>query len=384
MSDAADAAPPELTAGCEPHVFRDVVGRFASGVTVITAHTDSGDFGMTASAMCSLSLEPPMVLACVNRRAGTRAAVSDSGAFAVNILHEDQADLAVRFATPQPDKFAGLQYSRGDLGCPRLDGVLAWLECEVVEDVAGGTHSVFFGRVRTAEGREGDPLAYFRGQFGRLYSDRDDPIASSLREHILGTELADGPLDLQRLADDLQVRRSDLQRSIGRLMSEGVVAHDRELGYVLAPMDDQAIDRTFDARGAMELGAVEIALSGTPDAALVTKLRADMGRTRLLVRDGRLTDVRAYAAANARFHETLVRLADSPPLLDAYRRLSLPGILIRAITPSGFASDDLIDDHQALVEAIEQADLPAARAAIKRHTAHTKAVHWRAVALGEA
>jgi flavin reductase (DIM6/NTAB) family NADH-FMN oxidoreductase RutF/DNA-binding FadR family transcriptional regulator len=381
MSDAAGAThEPPSEAGWEPQVFRDVVGRFASGVTVITAHDDGADFGMTASAMCSLSLEPPMVLVCVNRRAVTRAAVSNSRAFAVNILQEDQAELAVRFATPQPDKFAGLTYTRGELGCTRLDGVLAWLECEVVEDVEGGTHSVFFGRVRTAEGREGDPLAYFRGQFGRLYSNQDDPIAASLREHVLGTALEDGPLDLQRLSDDLRVQRSDLDRSIARLMSEGVVAHDRELGYVLAPIDERTIDRTFDARCAMELGAVEVALASELDVALVTKLRDDMTRTRLLVRDGRLTDVREYAAANARFHETLVKLAGSPPLLDAYRRLSLPGILIRALTPSGFATEELIDDHQALVEAIEQADLPAARAAIQLHTEHTKEVHRRAAA----
>jgi flavin reductase (DIM6/NTAB) family NADH-FMN oxidoreductase RutF/DNA-binding FadR family transcriptional regulator len=366
--------------GCEPPVFRDVVSRFASGVTVITTQHDGVDYGMTASAMCSLSLEPPMVLVCVNRRAGTRAAVSSSGAFAVNILNEDQADFAIRFATPQPDKFAGLEYSRGDLGCPRLEGVLAWLECEVAEDVEGGTHSVFFGRVRTAVAREGDPLAYFRGQFGRLYSNRDDPIAASLRERVMGAELDDGRLDLQRLAGDLQVRRSDLDRSIARLMSEGVIAHDPELGYVLAPIDEETIDRTFDARRAMELGALEIALAGEPDAGLIAKLRDDMKRTRVLVRDGRLTDVREYAAANARFHETLVKLAGSPPLLDAYRRLSLPGILIRAITPSGFASDELIDDHEALVGAIEKADLPAARAAVHRHTEHTKAVHRRASA----
>jgi flavin reductase (DIM6/NTAB) family NADH-FMN oxidoreductase RutF/DNA-binding FadR family transcriptional regulator len=380
MSDAVHSTHPETSADCEPQIFRDVVGRFASGVTVITTHHDGVDFGMTASAMCSLSLEPPMVLVCVNRRAGTRSAVSNSGAFGVNILHEDQADLAVRFATPQHDKFAGIEYARGDLGCPRLDGVLAWLECEVVEDVEGGTHSVFIGRVHAAEGREGDPLAYFRGQFGRLYSNRDDPIAASLREHVIGAELDDGPLDLQRLAEALRVGRSDLDRSIARLMSEGVVAHEPEVGYVLRPIDERTIDRTFDARCAMELGAVEVALAGQPDAGLVAKLRDDMARTRLLVRDGRLTDVREYAAANARFHETLVKLAGSPPLLDAYRRLSLPGILVRAITPSRFASDELIDDHEALVEAIERADLPAARAAIQRHTEHTKDVHRRAAA----
>jgi 4-nitrophenol 2-monooxygenase / 4-nitrocatechol 4-monooxygenase, reductase component len=124
-----------------PASFRDVIGRFASGVTVITTNHDGSDYGMTASAMCSLSLEPPMVLVCVNRRVATRAAVSSSGVFAVNILDEHQAETALRFATPRDDKFAGVAVRRGELRCPLLDGALAWLECRVTEDVAGGTHS---------------------------------------------------------------------------------------------------------------------------------------------------------------------------------------------------------------------------------------------------
>jgi hypothetical protein len=101
-------------------IFRDVVGRFASGVTVITTRDGGQDFGMTASAMSSLSLDPPMILICVNRRAASRQAISHARVFGVNILHEDQASLAVHFATPQADKFKALSVSRGGVGCPRL------------------------------------------------------------------------------------------------------------------------------------------------------------------------------------------------------------------------------------------------------------------------
>jgi flavin reductase (DIM6/NTAB) family NADH-FMN oxidoreductase RutF/DNA-binding GntR family transcriptional regulator len=361
-------------ARCDPELFRDVVGRFASGVTVVTTSHAGVDFGMTASAMCSLSLEPPMVLVCVNRRVPTREAVSSSGVFAVNILDEDQAETATRFATPQEDKFAGVALTRGALDCPLLDGALAWLECRVVEEVAGGSHSVFFGEVQHAEGHDGKPLAYFRGRFGQLYAGRDDPVAAALREHVLGDRGDGGSLDAERLAAELGVKTAQVERALSTLVAEGLVARDPERGYVLLPLEGDAMDEVFDARCAIELGAVELGLDRLDEDRLA-QLRADMERTRPLIRDGRFVDVQAYARANARFHETLVRLAESAPLLDAYRRLSLPSILVRALNPSSEASDVLIEDHVAIVEACAARDLERARAAILRHTENTKETH---------
>ncbi|MEA2251170.1 MAG: 4-nitrophenol 2-monooxygenase / 4-nitrocatechol 4-monooxygenase, reductase component [Solirubrobacteraceae bacterium] len=367
-------------ARCDPQLFREVVGRFASGVAVITTSRDGDDLGMTASAMCSLSLEPPMVLVCVNRRVPTRAAVSASGVFAVNILEEDQAQTAIHFATPQADKFAGVSVTRGVLGCPLLDGALAWLECRVAEEVAGGSHSVFFGAVERARARGGNPLAYFRGNFGQLYAGSDDPVAAALREHLLDAGEDGGPLDARRLAAELGTVPGQVERALSSLVAEGLVSHDRDRGYVLLPLSVDAIDEVFDARCAIELGAAELALARLDEDALA-ELRADMERTRPLIQDGRFVDVRAYARANARFHETLVRLAGSPLLLHAYRRLSLPGILMRALNPSSQASDALIEDHVAIVEAYEARRLAAARDAIRRHTERTKETHKRALDL---
>jgi flavin reductase (DIM6/NTAB) family NADH-FMN oxidoreductase RutF len=157
-----------VTQGCDPIQFRDVIGRFASGVTVLSARDGEADHGMTASAICSLSLEPPMLLACVNRAVPTREAITRSGVFAVNVLHEGQGDVARHFAAPRADKFAGVDARRGALGTPLLPDALAWLECRVTQDIEGGTHSVFLAEVVHAEAREGRPLAYFRGGFGRL------------------------------------------------------------------------------------------------------------------------------------------------------------------------------------------------------------------------
>jgi len=109
-------------------LYRDVIGHFASGVTVITARHDETKFGITASAVASLSLDPPMLLVCINKKTGTRHAIAESGAFAVNILHEDQGELAAQFARSDTDKYQGVKVAYGELGEPLLEDVLAHLE----------------------------------------------------------------------------------------------------------------------------------------------------------------------------------------------------------------------------------------------------------------
>jgi flavin reductase (DIM6/NTAB) family NADH-FMN oxidoreductase RutF/DNA-binding GntR family transcriptional regulator len=359
-------------------LFRDVVGRFTAGVTVITTTDGDARFGMTASAMCSLSLDPPMVLTCLNRSSVTRDAVSRTGTFAVNILGEDQADLALRFATPSDDKFAGVGVTAGILGCPLLHGTLASLECDVVEEVTGGTHSVFLGEVRGAQARDGNPLAYFRGQFGQLQIGADDPVAGAVRERLLRSDDVDGlALDAPALAQEVGVQRGQVERALTTLLAEGLVARNADGGFVLAPIGPRALDQSFDARCAIELGAAELSVGRASRSAL-HGLRADMESTLPLIADDRFVDIAAYARANGRFHETLVRLAGSQPLVDAYRRLTLPGILVRALEPSAKAMDELTEDHRAIVAAYEAGDLAAARAAILRHTENTKATHREA------
>jgi 4-nitrophenol 2-monooxygenase / 4-nitrocatechol 4-monooxygenase, reductase component len=156
-----------------PAEFRDAIGRLASGVTVITAVSNDRRFGATASAVSSLSLEPPMLLVCMNRQSATGAAILRARAFAVNVLAEDQDYLARRFASRDPDKFHGISVTEGSYGEPLLDGALAQFECRVTEQVRGGTHTVFVSKVDRALAHEGKPLAYFRGRFGRLHVTED-------------------------------------------------------------------------------------------------------------------------------------------------------------------------------------------------------------------
>jgi flavin reductase (DIM6/NTAB) family NADH-FMN oxidoreductase RutF len=147
--------------------FRDLIGRFASGVTVATTVADGQPYGTTASAVTSVSLAPPMLLICMNKQSLTGQAIIRSGHFAVNVLGEDQGYLADHFAR-KGSSFAGLRTAAGLRGAPLLTDALASFECRVTDTLPAGTHTVLIGLVERASGRQGMPLAYFRGRQGRL------------------------------------------------------------------------------------------------------------------------------------------------------------------------------------------------------------------------
>jgi flavin reductase (DIM6/NTAB) family NADH-FMN oxidoreductase RutF len=174
------ADPALVPSSCDPELFREVIGHFASGVTIITTRDAETDFGVTANAVASVSLEPPMMLVCLNRKSRTQGAVSRSKAFSVNILEEGQGDLAVRFATSGSNKFEGVETRCGELGSPLLIGAIAHLECRVLEEVPAGTHEVYLAGVHRAERFDGAPLAYFRGSFGRLELEQTVPLDADI------------------------------------------------------------------------------------------------------------------------------------------------------------------------------------------------------------
>ena len=170
----AEPTSPHTAGRFDPDLFRDVIGHFATGVTVITTRDGETDFGVTVSAVSSLSLEPPMLLACLNRTSRTQAAIRRTGSFAVNILGLQQEAVARLFATDRDDKFEGLAVRYSTLGNPLLEDALAHVECDVIEEAAGGTHTVFLAEVCHAERFDGEPLLYFRGQFGWAGFDADE------------------------------------------------------------------------------------------------------------------------------------------------------------------------------------------------------------------
>jgi len=152
----------------DPALFREAISLFATGVTVITARTSDGPAGMTASAVCSLSVDPVQLLVCISERLPTHSALVESRRFAVNVLGEGQSELARKFATPGIDKFSGVQTSNCE-GIPLLDRAIAHFVCDVHERFPGGDHSIFIGNVTNLGLRRGSrPLLYFASQFGSL------------------------------------------------------------------------------------------------------------------------------------------------------------------------------------------------------------------------
>src|SRR2546425_5567367 len=160
----------------DPQVFRQIIGNFASGVTVITTREQGTNYGLTASAMTSLTLDPPMLLVCINKNTGTQAAISRTRTFGVNILDLDQAHLAYQFAKPQSNKFEGVDFSYGSLGVPLLTGALARIECRVAADVEAGTHKVFLAEVESADTGGTATPTHFQRQVGRLETVPDHAV----------------------------------------------------------------------------------------------------------------------------------------------------------------------------------------------------------------
>ncbi len=149
--------------------FRSLLGRFASGVTVVTTVDAEGhDYGMTVSAFSSVSLDPPLVLTCIAKDASVYAAFEAAPNFVINVLAEGQEALSRRFAGPIWDRFAGIGYSRAENGAAILSDVLAWLEARVIARHDAGDHLILVAQVERGELNEHRPLLYYRGGYARL------------------------------------------------------------------------------------------------------------------------------------------------------------------------------------------------------------------------
>jgi flavin reductase (DIM6/NTAB) family NADH-FMN oxidoreductase RutF len=152
-----------------PELFREVFGRFATGVAVITSAGADGAGGMTANALCSLSLDPLLALVCFENRARTLPIVRESGRFAVNLLSGGQERLAGVFASklPEAEKLDGVAHRLVD-DVPVLEGALAWATCELRELAAGGDHTIAIGTVLSLGLGEGEPLLWYAGGYRAL------------------------------------------------------------------------------------------------------------------------------------------------------------------------------------------------------------------------
>jgi len=154
----------------DPDSFRSVLGRFASGITVVTTlDAEHRDVGMTVSAFCSVSLCPPLVQVCVDHAASLYAALVGNARYGVSILAAEQEALSRRFATAESTRrFDGIGYRRGESGVLLLDDALAHLECRIVASHEVGDHTMFVGEVESANARNARPLLYYRGGYAQL------------------------------------------------------------------------------------------------------------------------------------------------------------------------------------------------------------------------
>jgi flavin reductase (DIM6/NTAB) family NADH-FMN oxidoreductase RutF len=148
---------------------RKIMGHFATGVTVIgTALADGTTWGMTANAVTSLSLDPPLVLVAVDKGSQTATHLQASRRFAVSILSAAQEAVSRRFAGDGPRDFSGLPTKTAVTGSPILAESIAWVDCEVSEVLPGGDHDIYLGRIVAGDMKGGEPLLFFCGKYGRL------------------------------------------------------------------------------------------------------------------------------------------------------------------------------------------------------------------------
>jgi flavin reductase (DIM6/NTAB) family NADH-FMN oxidoreductase RutF len=155
-------------AGGDTRALRDALGRFATGVTVVTTRCASGKLeGLTANSFSAVSLDPPLVLWSLRKAAASLPGFAQAPHFAVNVLAADQHEISSHFARSRPDKFDGVDYRAGLGGCPVIADALASFECSMETQVEGGDHIIFIGRVHRACYRDGEPLIFAGGAYCR-------------------------------------------------------------------------------------------------------------------------------------------------------------------------------------------------------------------------
>lgn len=148
---------------------RRILGKFATGVTVASTKIGDETWGMTANAVTSLSLDPPLVILCVQKDAHSHSKFKEGGCFALNILSAQQQEISDRFAFKGPKDFSGLETTTADTGAPILKDALGWVDCKLKEILPGGDHDIFIGEIVDGDAaNEGQPLLYYGGKYAAL------------------------------------------------------------------------------------------------------------------------------------------------------------------------------------------------------------------------
>lgn len=159
------------TTAIEPLRFREALGHYASGITVITSHVEDEPIGFTCQSFHSVSMDPPLVSFNVMARSASYPKIRQAGRFVVNILSDEQVALSRQFAQRGTDKWRHVEWQASPLGSPILAGSLHWLDCEIYAEYAAGDHLIVIGQVKALKLQEGtrlQPLLYFKGQYRNI------------------------------------------------------------------------------------------------------------------------------------------------------------------------------------------------------------------------
>jgi flavin reductase (DIM6/NTAB) family NADH-FMN oxidoreductase RutF len=163
--------------------FRTVLGHSPTAISVVTVRDlDGCHHGITVGSYTSLSLDPPLVLACIDQRTRVHSVLGSATSFSISVLSADQECVARRFSSHCEDRFAGVASFPGIAGNMLIEGALAYLECELVDRYRGGDHTIFIGAVKSAQARAGRPLFHFRGAYVELADQRESP-ADTFGDH---------------------------------------------------------------------------------------------------------------------------------------------------------------------------------------------------------
>ena len=152
----------------DPMLQRQIMGRFATGVTVVTTRYGDQISGMTANAVMSLSLDPPLIVVSVDCKSNMHGHLTQGQCYAINVLKHDQEELSRRFAKPGPKDFSDLKLTVAETGAPILADALAYVDCRVVEVASAGDHDMFIGEPVAGETYNGQPLLFYSGQYAQL------------------------------------------------------------------------------------------------------------------------------------------------------------------------------------------------------------------------
>ena len=311
-----------------------------------------------------------MMLACLNRSSSTHDAVVKAGWFGINILAEDQSDLAMKFGRKGGDKFDGVSVTRSEHGgVPLLDGALAQIVCKVEETPTGGTHTVFFGLVAEASAREGaEPLAYYRGTFGRLERVKELAAYDAVRDWVLHRRTPLGAeLDPAAIAVEIKADADHVHNALVKLMAEALVVRNDRGGYQPTPITDELIESVYDGRATIESGVIASHLGKLTDEdiAELERITGELGRVR---EDGH-AGLDDFLKLNVQYHDRLVNVAGSAQLLDAFRRLGIGTVWRQALSEEEWGRQL---DHSHIVELTAALAARDAERAVEALHAHTE------------